>query len=109
LSYEYGKTLNFLKENFKNNTRLLIIAERPNLYIIHYRGAVDFAYANQNADKIKNIHSKEFDHILVLQKFDYKTQTPLAWNRIDAAYRLRNLSKINLTQSTYLKILEIID
>jgi hypothetical protein len=109
LSYEYGKTMNFLKENFKNSTQLLIIAERPNLYIIHYRGAVDFRYANQNADKIKSIYSKEFDHILVLQKFDYKTQSPLAWNRIDAAYRLRKLSKINLTQSTYLKISEIIN
>ena len=109
LPYEYGRTLNFLKENFKNNTHLLIIAERPNLYIIHYRGAIDFSYANQNADKIKSIYSKEFDHILILQKFDYKTQTPLDWNRIDAAYRLRKLSKINLTQSTYLKISEIID
>jgi hypothetical protein len=109
LPYEYGRTLNFLKENFKNNTDLLVIAERPNLYIIQYRGAVDFSYANKNADKIKSIYSKEFDHILVLQKFDYKTQTPLAMNRIDAAYRLRKLSKINLTQSTYLRISEIID
>jgi hypothetical protein len=109
LPYEYGKTLNFLKENFKNNTHLLIIAERPNLYIVHYRGAVDFSYANQHAEKIKSVYAKEFDHILVLQKFDYKTQTPLERNRIDASYRLRKLSKINLTQSTYLKISEIMD
>jgi hypothetical protein len=99
----------FLKENFKNNSNLLIIAERPNIYIIHYRGAVDFSFANQNMDKIKNIYNKEFDHVLVLQKIDYKTQTPLDWNEIEGAYRLKKLSDIKLTQSTYLKISEIMD
>jgi len=109
LPYEYNKSLMFLKENFKNNSNLLIIAERPNLYIIHYRGAVDFSFANQNMDNIKDIYNKEFDHILVLQKIDYKTQTPLDWNRLEAAYRLKKLSDIKLTQSTYIKISEIID
>jgi hypothetical protein len=109
LPYEYNKTLIFFEENFKNNSNLLIIAERPNLYIIHYRGAVDFSFANQNMDKIKNTYNKEFDHILVLQKIDYKTQTPLVWNGIEAAYRLKKLSDIKLTQSTYIKISEIID
>jgi hypothetical protein len=89
LPYEYNKSLMFLKENFKSNSNLLIIAERPNLYIIHYRGAVDFSFANQNMDKIKDIYNKEFDHILVLQKIDYKTQTPVDWNGIDAAFRLK--------------------
>ena len=98
-----------LKENFKNNANLLIIAERPNIYIIHYRGAVDFAFANQNIDKIKNNYIKEFDHILVLQKIDDKTQTPLQWNAIEPDYRLKKLSDIKLTQSTYIKISEIID
>ena len=109
LPYEYNKTLMFLKENFKNNSNILIIAERPNIYIIHYRGAVDFSFANQNIDKIKNSYNKEFDHILVLQKIDDKTQTPLEWNEIEGAYRLEKLSDIKLTQSTYLKISEILD
>ena len=109
LPYEYNKSLMFLKENFKNNSNILIVAERPNIYIIHYRGAVDFAFANENLDKIKNIHSKEFDHILVLQKIDYKNQKPLARNGIDAAYRLQKLSDIKLTQSTYMKVSEILD
>ena len=109
LPYEYNKSLMFLKENFKSNSNLLIIAERPNLYIIHYRGAVDFSFANQNMDKIKDIYNKEFDHILVLQKIDYKTQTPVDWNGIDAAFRLKKISDIKLTQSTYIKISEIID
>ena len=109
LPYEYSRTLSFLKENYNNNTQLLIIAERPNLYIIHYQGAVDFSFANQHADKINSSYSKEFDHILVLQKFDYKTQSPLRWNRLDASYRLKELAKIKLTQATYLRVSEIID
>jgi hypothetical protein len=109
LPYEYNKSLMFLEENFKNNSNILIIAERPNIYIIHYRGAVDFAFANENLDKIKNIHSKEFDHILVLQKIGYKKQKPLARNGIDTAYRLQKLSDIKLTQSTYMKVSKILD
>ena len=58
----------------------------------------------------------EVDHVLlgetkvlVLQKIDYKTHTPVDWNGIDAAFRLKKLSDIKLTQSTYIKISEIID
>lgn len=109
LPYEYSKTLNFMKTRFKNNSNLLIIAERPNIYLIHYRGAVDFSFANQNMDQFKNMYNKEFDHILVLQKIDYQSQAPLVANRIEAAYRLEKVSEIKLTQSTYMIISEILD
>ena len=109
LPYEYNKTLTFLKENFKNNSNLLIVSERPNLYIIHYRGAVDFVYANQHIDKITNKDSREFDHILVFQKIDNQSKTPLEANRLDTSYRLEKINDIKLNQSTYLKISEIVD
>ena len=109
IPYEYNTTLRYLKDTFKRNTNILIISERPNLYIVHYKGAVDFAYANQNGDKIRDHYGKEFDHILVLQKFLYKTRAPLKNQHLNHSYRLAELKNLNLTQTEYLKISKLID
>jgi hypothetical protein len=102
-------TLRYLKDNFKRNANILIISERPNLYIVHYKGAVDFAYANQNTEKIRDHYGKEFDHILVLQKYLYKTRAPLKNQRLNHSYRLADLKNLNLTQTEYLKISKLIN
>ena len=104
IAYEYNKTLRYLNDNFKRNSGILIICERPYYYIPHYNSAVDFTYANQNAEKIKDHFGKEFDHILVLQKFLYETRAPLKTSRLNPSYRLVNLKTLKLTQSEYLLI-----
>ncbi len=104
IPYEYNKTLSYLRDNFKRNSDILIISERPNLYIVHYKGAVDFSYANRNTEKIKDHYAKEFDHILVLQKCLYKSRAPLKTSRLNDSYRLGSLRALNLSQTEYLKI-----
>ena len=108
IPYEYNKTLSYLEDNFKRNSNILIISERPNLYIVQYKGAVDFTYANQNMEKIKDHYGKEFDHILVLQKCLHETRTPLKTSRLNTSYRLVSLKTLNLTQTEYLKISKLI-
>ena len=107
IPYEYNKTLRYIKDNFKNNSDILVISERPYLYTVHYSGAVDFAYANQNTEIILDQYRKDFDHILVLQKYLYKTQAPLASNRISSTYPLIQMGILNLTRLEYLRISEI--
>lgn len=106
-SYQYNKTLRYLKSNFSDNSNILVLCERPNLYIVHYRGALDFAYANQNAEEILDQYLREFDHVLVLQRYLYKTGAPLTNNRLNDSYRLDPLGNIKLTQSEYLKVSEV--
>jgi len=106
---EYNKTLSYLKDHFKNNANLLVVCERPNLYILHYQGAVDFKYANQNADKILDHYQREFDHIIVLQKCRYETRKPMQNNRLINSYRLARLEHIKLTRSEYLRVSEILE
>ena len=108
IPYEYNKTLSYLKDNFKRNSNILIICERPYYYIVHYNSAVDFTYANQNTEKIRDHFGKEFDHILVLQKCLYTTQAPLKTSRLNKSYRLVILKTLNLTQTEYLKISKLI-
>ena len=107
IPYEYNRTLGYLKDHFKPSANIMIIAERPNLYIVRYKGAVDFAYANQNMERIKDFYGKEFDHILVLQKCLHKTRAPLETHRMDNSYQLVTLKNLNLTQTAYLKISKV--
>jgi hypothetical protein len=54
IPYEYNKTLDYLRYSYESNSNILIISERPNLYIVHYKGALDFKYANKTAELIKD-------------------------------------------------------
>ncbi|MBT8366562.1 MAG: hypothetical protein KJP23_17865, partial [Deltaproteobacteria bacterium] len=107
LSNEYNKTLRYIKEGFKKNSNILLISERPYLYVIHYAGAVDFAYANQNPEKILDQYGKEFDHILVLQRCLHNTRAPLNSSHLNPSYRLVHSGHLNLTRSEYLKVSEV--
>ena len=107
IPYEYNKTLGYIKDNFKSNSTILVISERPYLYTVQYSGAVDFTFANQNTEKILDQYCRDFDHIIVLQKCLYKTQAPLASNRLSSKYPLIQLGILNLTRSEYLQISEI--
>ena len=107
IPYEYNKTLGYIKDNFKSNSTILVISERPYLYTVQYSGAVDFTFANQNTEKILDQYRRDFDHIIVLQKCLYKTQAPLASNRLSSKYPLIQLGILNLTRSEYLQISEI--
>ena len=109
IPYEYNKTLSYLRNNYESQSKILIICERPNFYIVHYQGALDFEYANQHADFILNKGARDFDYILVLQKCLYETQAPLKTNRIADSFQLVHLKNLNLTQTEYLKISRIIN
>ena len=108
IPYEYNKTLSYLKSNFEKQSKILVICERPNYYIVQYQGALDFKYANQNPEIIFNKASRDFDHILVLQKCRYKTGEPLNTHRLNGSYQLAYLDTLNLDQTEYLKISKLI-
>lgn len=107
IPYEYNKTISYLKDHYKNNANLLIVCERPNLYIVHFQGAIDFKYANLNAEKILSQYQRDYDHIVVIQKFRYGPQQPLRLNRLKDSYRLVHLENIKLTRSEYFRVSEI--
>jgi hypothetical protein len=109
IPYEYNKTLGYLRDNFKQGSNILIICERPYYYIVHYKSAINFTYANQHTEKIRDYFDKEFDHILVLQKCLYETGAPLKTHLLNNSYRLVKLKNLNLTQTEFLKISELIE
>jgi uncharacterized pyridoxamine 5'-phosphate oxidase family protein len=108
IPYEYNKTLNYIRNNYESHSKILVICERPNLYIVHYPGALDFKYANQNPELIINKVAKDFDHILVLQKCLHETRAPLKTSRLNKSYQMVDLQTLKLTQTEYLKISKLI-
>jgi hypothetical protein len=108
IPYEYNKTLSYIRNNFESHSNILVICERPNFYILHYQGALDFEYANQNPELIINKVAKDFDHILVLQKCLHNTRAPLKTSHLNKSYPLVDLQTLKLTQTEYLKISKLI-
>ena len=108
IPYEYNKTLKYLDQNFNGNSNILIIAERPNLYVVHYKGSVSFAFANQYSERINKQYGKEYDEILVLQKYRYNESIPIKSHRLNPSYRLDGLQRLSLTRTEYLYISKLV-
>jgi len=68
LQYEYNRVLNYLERRYPKNGSTLIIAELPNLYVIHNYSSMRF----NRIDKIMEILSQpsSVDHIIALQKIE---------------------------------------
>lgn len=70
---EYKRNLEFLKPYPKDG--MLIIADRPGMYVAHEYGAVNSSYANKNADKVlESLKRHLYTEVLVIQHVLYKTR-----------------------------------
>jgi len=108
LTYEYNKVLNYIKENYdKKREKILIISDRPNLYLIHNCGSVNFSYANNNKEKIEYLFNNYFDHIIVIQRYLLKTKKIKKSNNIDSSFKIDELKNVKITRDMYIKILKV--
>jgi len=108
LTYEYNKVLNYIKTNYDiKNEKILIISDRPNLYLIHNCGSVNFSYANNNKEKIEYFFNNYFDHIVVMQRYLLKTKKTKKNNKIDSSFKIDELENVKITHDMYIKILKV--
>ncbi|MFZ5569148.1 MAG: glycosyltransferase family 39 protein [Thermodesulfobacteriota bacterium] len=92
--YEYQKILNRIETAATGQEDILVIAQRPNLYIVNKTGAVTFHYANRNREVIADWFRQGIDRIFVIQSYDAETDRLLVPTRLDPAYRLKPLDTI---------------
>ena len=107
LPFEYEKNLTYLEKNFYGNKNILIISDRPNLYLVHEYGSVSFDFLKRHKEKISFQSQKEFDHVLTFQRYHYKNTLPDPKNRLDNSVILTELENIKITPLMYIKISEI--
>ena len=95
LTYEYNRVLGFLEANYDlSREKVLIISDRANFYTIHGLGSVNFAYANQQTEKLRQMKRIYYDHVLVLQRPHPRTGVLPPGQGLTADYRLRRLAEI---------------
>ena len=108
LTYEYNKVLNYIKKNYDiKHEKILIISDRPSLYLIHNCGSVNFSYANNNKEKIEYFFNNYFDHIIVMQRYLLKTNKIKINNKLDSSFKIDGLQNVKITHDMYIKILKI--
>ncbi len=104
---ECEKALRFLKSNFDPGERLFIISDLPGIYLIHGHSAEDFSFANRSRNYILDKVHKEYEHILIFQRYTYTISEPWAGCRLTVDLNPRELHRIKVSQGVYIKISEV--
>jgi len=108
LTYEYNKVLNYIETNFDiKNEKILIISDRPSLYLIHNYGSVNFLYANKNKQKIEYYFNHYYDHVVVMQRYLQQTNKIKKSNELDTSFKIDELKNLKISHDMYLKILKV--
>lgn len=67
LPQEYQKTLAAIDDLYGSNKDLLLIVDRPNLYLVQGYSAILFHYAETHVKEMSRM-GREYDHVLVIEK-----------------------------------------
>ena len=95
LHYMNKRVTRYLYQQYdiKNNA-MLLISDRPNLYVIHGIGSVGFQYALEKQRKLHVLENIYYDHILVLQKCNPSTHEVLPGNHLNDGFLLSEVKRI---------------
>lgn len=107
LHYEYNKSLGIILPRFENY-KTLIICERPNLYIIHHYSAFSFDYANKNKEWISKMAQTYYDNVIIIQNVWQEKNIPHKFSTLDPLFTLKEITRFNKTNSTYVKISKLV-
>jgi hypothetical protein len=108
LTYEYNGAVDYIETHYTaEKDKVLVVSDRPNLYLIHSWGSITFAYANEHKDLLAHLRNTYFTHILVLQRVAVQDDRPVADNAVDPSYRLKPLTTIRSGHLTKLNLFEV--
>jgi hypothetical protein len=105
---EYRFALNFLNQNYANSN-VMIISDRPGMYIIQRWGSVSFRYANKYYRRLffeKKRH--RFEDIIVIQKIQYSNNRPQAETRLNSKYKLKPIFEAQLNSRRYVRFSKVV-
>ena len=99
-------SINYLSSADDKN--ILIIALRPGQYVAMGYGAVNFAYANKNQERLlKEIDRHLYSKVIAFQEVEYKTGQPTPKTVLTPACKLKTLNEIQITATEFLRIVEV--
>ena len=99
------KVTRYLYQHYDlKDEKILLISDRPNLFVIHHIGAIGFQNAIKNQKQLHYLDNVYYDSILVLQKCDPITNEVQLDNRLNEGFQLREIHRINISPSYYIRI-----
>jgi len=99
------KVTRYLYQHYDmKNEKLLLISDRPNLFVIHRIGAIGFQNALKNQKKLHYLDNVYYDHILVFQKCNPITNEVQPDNRLNEGFQLNEIHRINVSPDYYLRV-----
>ena len=105
LQYEYGQAMAFLNEHYKKKQYPLIIAEQPNLYIIHDYSSLSYSVANSQLRKIYS--SRQINKVIAIQRYHSDSGKIYKRTVLNKEFQTKELKRIRITPSTHIKISEV--
>lgn len=103
---EYHQIMYFISADYKND-KILLISDRPYLFVIHDMDAVYFKTANKYKKSAEKSFGDGYDHVLALQKYNSKFTFPYMRTRFEGDLHLKPLRKIPITPNTYIIVSEV--
>jgi len=105
LHYVNHRVTHYLYENYDlDNEKLLLISDRPYLFVIHGMGSIGFQNAVQNQKKLHYLDNVYYDHMLVLQRCNPIDSEVQPDNRLSDAFQLKEIYRINVSKNYYIRI-----
>lgn len=104
LQYEYNRVLEYMEQHYPKNGSTLIIAEQPNLYIIHEYSGMRFNRIDKIMEALSSPNS--VDHIIALQKIDRKTGRITRGSILKGPFQSRPLTQFSLSPELAMRISE---
>ena len=104
LQYEYNRVLEYMEQHYPKRGHTVIIAEQPNLYIIHEYSGVRFSRIDKIMEALSSPNS--VDHIIALQKIERKTGRITRGSILKGPFQLRPLTEFSLSSELAMRISE---
>ena len=104
LQYEYNRVLEYMEQHYPKRGHTVIIAEQPNLYIIHEYSGVRFSRIDKILEALSSPNS--VDHIIALQKIYRKTGRITKGSILRGPFQSRPLTEFSLSSELAMRISE---
>ncbi len=108
LPRQYEYVIGFLEKNASKHS--LIITDRPGQYVVREYGAIDFANANMNTQKVlEGFHRHLYQDIYVIQEIFYQGEIPNIFHTLSDQYKLETVECLQNTAYVYTRISKVVN
>lgn len=91
-------------EKYYSHRNVLVVTDRPGMYLFHRWSSVGIPYANENAvDLISKLNKRLFEEIVMVQRISYLNDQADADTELKPPFRMDPIFETKLNEESYLR------